>query len=194
MQGLCTYINIPARIHPVPLAKTRESKNGMDYSENSSMAFVYYDFIFILLIYCLDINTHSLSFPWLVRIFNSFSWCSLEVVKGRNTRVMMICTVSMPSLLPSLTHEPPVHAEDALSTGKQTTVSPSRTFGFMEKFRHCTNREDDINSHTYQQLQSLLTWGQYNYSLPPNPFPLWDLFCSKSYTSCYFNHKNFKNT
>ena len=29
---------------------------------------------------------------------------------------------------------------------------------FIEKFRHCKNREDDINSHTYQQLQSL-TWG-----------------------------------
>ena len=36
------------------------------------MTFVYYDFIFILLIYCLDINTHSLTFPYLVRIFSSF--------------------------------------------------------------------------------------------------------------------------
>lgn len=152
MQGLCTYINIPARIRPVPLAKTRDS-NGMDYSENSSMTFVYYDFIFILFIYCLDINTHSLSFPWLVRIFNSFSWCLLDVVKGRNARAMMTCVASTPPLLPSFTLEPPFHAENTLSTGKQTTVSPSRTFVFMEKFRHCKNREDDINSHTYQQLQ-----------------------------------------
>ena len=109
--------------------------------------------IFILLIYCLDINTHSLSFPWLVRIFNSFSWCLLDVVKGRNARAMMTCVASTPPLLPSFTLEPPFHAENTLSTGKQTTVSPSRTFVFMEKFRHCKNREDDINSHTYQQLQ-----------------------------------------
>ena len=60
-----------------------------------------------------------------------FAWCC----KGKEHKGTMICTVSTPSLLPSLTHEPPFHAEDALSTGKQATVSPSRTFGFHGKIQ-----------------------------------------------------------
>ena len=60
-----------------------------------------------------------------------FAWCC----KGKEHKGTMICTVSTPSLLPSLTHEPPFHAEDALSTGKQATMSPSRTFGFHGKIQ-----------------------------------------------------------
>ena len=89
----------------------------------------------------------------------------------------------MASFLPSfILHlfniEHQLHAEDALNTEKQSTISPSRIFllhvFIMEKFRYIKNREDDVMNLTYMSAASvIINLGQCNFSCLPNLFLFW---------------------
>jgi len=104
----------------------------------------------------------------------------------------MRCMVSfLPSFILHLfTIEHPLHAEDALNTEKQSTISPQIFFCFaFLLWRNSDiykNREDDIMNLTYISAASvIINMGQYNFSCLPNLFLFWVVW-RKFYILCHF--------
>ena len=104
----------------------------------------------------------------------------------------MRCMVSIIPffILHLFTVEHPLHAEDALNTEKQSTISPQNFFCFAfllwrnsDIFK---NREDDIMNLTYISATSvIINKGQYNFSCLPNLFLFWVVW-RKFYILCHF--------
>ena len=104
----------------------------------------------------------------------------------------MRCMVSIIPffILHLFTVEHPLHAEDALNTEKQSTISPQNFFCFAfllwrnsDIFK---NREDDIMNLTYISATSvIINKGKYNFSCLPNLFLFWVVW-RKFYILCHF--------